>query len=506
MALKRKHGSCVQVYDFHQSTSPKSSSSTAEKHPLPVSAADENVMPVRKRMRTQSFEKLLSLKSIKWSSSSNHASIFERHAEDENERTSFLTGQKRKRGSLSAHNISSLTSSASVAEEHLPVSAGEEYEMLVKKRKRTDSFEKLLPLKYAKWSSSSDQGSTHERRAGDILSRYEIGRKLGEGGFGSVYEGKRLEDGLEVAVKIAKKPKNMKYINISGHPTPLPLEVALLILVNREPKAPEIIQLLDWQDQPEYYIMVMERPSPCEELWDYLKRHGGILKEETARFIMAQATMAAHICCLRGVFHRDIKLENLLINPDTLEVKLIDFGCGDLLRDSGYTHFLGTREYFPPEYDVWRRYHGRPATAWSLGVLLFVMVCGRFPQEEDLDTIEHDNWSVPGLSEDCCHLIQSLLQQNPSQRMDLRDILLHKWFQGQCNSRLYDRATLHGHSPGVPLLAIPEVPMEAGPATAVPEVSALAATEFRVLASPPQSSSSAWSLSALACCEAAKPW
>ncbi|XP_073677419.1 serine/threonine-protein kinase pim-2-like [Garra rufa] len=210
----------------------------------------------------------------------------------------------------------------------------------------------------------------------------------------------------------------MKYINTSGHPTPLPLEAGLLILVNREPKAPEIIQLLDW------HIMVMERPSPCKELWDYLKHHGGILDEETAWFIMAQATMATHICCQQGAFHRDIKLENLLLNPETLEVKLIDFGCGDLLRDSSCTCFLGTREYFP-EYYVWRQYHGKPATVWSLGVLLFIMVCGRFPQPEDLDTIEHDIWSEPGLSEDCCHLIQSLLQQNPSQRIDLRDILLH---------------------------------------------------------------------------------
>lgn len=85
----------------------------------------------------------------------------------------------------------------------------------------------------------------------------------------------------------------------------------------------------------------MERPSPCEDLWDYLRHHGGILKEETARFIMAQATMAAHICCQRGVFHRDIKLENLPMNPETLEVKLIDFGCGDLLKDSGYKSFYG---------------------------------------------------------------------------------------------------------------------------------------------------------------------
>ncbi len=56
---------------------------------------------------------------------------------------------------------------------------------------------------------------------------------------------------------------------------------------------------------------------------------------------MWQATHAAHMCIRRGVFHRDIKLDNLLINPETLEVKLIDFGCGCLLRESGYDVFCG---------------------------------------------------------------------------------------------------------------------------------------------------------------------
>ncbi|XP_051755370.1 serine/threonine-protein kinase pim-2-like [Ctenopharyngodon idella] len=269
--------------------------------------------------------------------------------------------------------------------------------MPVRKRRRTDSFEKLPSCHFCDWSGSSKQDA-YERSAEDILNRYEIGRKLGEGGFGCVYEGKRLKDDLEVAVKIARKPRNMKYISIPGHPAPLPLEVGLLILDNRGSKVPEIIELLDWQDQPDQYIMVLERPSHCQDLCGFLERRGGTLNEDTARYIMTQATMAADMCCCRGVFHRDIKLENLLINTDTLEVKLIDFGCGDLLHESAYGIFCGTREYYPPEYFTDGKYHGKPATVWSLGVLLFVLVCGRFPEPRDVQMIHDDIWSEPGLS------------------------------------------------------------------------------------------------------------
>lgn len=91
-----------------------------------------------------------------------------------------------------------------------------------------------------------------------------------------------------------------------------------------------IVQLLDWQDYP-YHIMVLERPSLCEDVLSLLKRNGGISREDIAQHIMGQVTEVAEICCKGGVFHRNIKLEKLLITLNILEVKMIDLGCGNLL-------------------------------------------------------------------------------------------------------------------------------------------------------------------------------
>ncbi|XP_056335160.1 serine/threonine-protein kinase pim-2-like [Danio aesculapii] len=413
MALKRKRCSQdTKVYDSHLRTPPTSSTNVAENH-SPVGVGEEIEIQVRKKRRWESFHKPLSL-----------------YTEDDNQWMS--SGQKRKRSCHSFHvndfhpqtpptSISSLQST-DVAEEN------------ERKRRRTDSPEKLLSCKVQTSSSSSsqeDQTSVqiHKKSSeGDILDRYELGEEIGEGGFGSVYEGKRLEDGLEVAVKIARKPSNMKYIYIAGHPEPLPLEIGLLILAHRGGKVPEIIELLDWQDQQDCYIMILERPSPCVDLFDFTMSLGSI-SERQAQGIMAQATMAGLMCCRRGVFHRDIKLENLLVNTDTLEVKLIDFGCGVLLQEFGYDSFCGTKEYFPPEYFLSNEYHAEPSTVWSLGVLLFLLLCQRFPEATDMQKINDGNWTEPGLSEECCHLIQALLEENPSQRIPLEEILLHQWFE-----------------------------------------------------------------------------
>ncbi|XP_068075108.2 serine/threonine-protein kinase pim-2 [Danio rerio] len=264
-----------------------------------------------------------------------------------------------------------------------------------------------------------------------IFSHYTIGDKLGKGGFGVVYEGKRLEDGLKVAVKYVTKGQDTECISIPDHPNPLPKEIALTILANKGPSDPHIIKLLDWQDHEDHYVLILECPSPCENLEEFLYHRGGTLDENTTRHIMEQAIHAADLCCQRGVFHRDVKLENLLINKETSEVKLIDFGCADILKKSSYKTYDGTDAYAPPEYKLKGKYYGKPATVFSLGMVMFALLCGHFPTHYDIFQLKYKRYTYiqPSRSKDCCGLLRELLNPHYSERISLSQILSHNWFK-----------------------------------------------------------------------------
>ncbi|KAF4075777.1 hypothetical protein AMELA_G00222660 [Ameiurus melas] len=165
-------------------------------------------------------------------------------------------------------------------------------------------------------------------------------------------------------------------------------------MVSMPPRCENVLELLDWIELSKVFIL-----TSC-----------------------AAVVRAAQHCCERGVFHRDIKPENLLINTKTLQVKLIDFGCGDLMYDFTYTKFEGPLVFASPEWVRDKEYMGGPTTVWSLGILLYYMVCSDLPFKNIKEISDAPVPLLRYLSGDCQALITGCLEKNPDYRLTLENI------------------------------------------------------------------------------------
>ncbi|XP_030630658.1 serine/threonine-protein kinase pim-3-like [Chanos chanos] len=202
-----------------------------------------------------------------------------------------------------------------------------------------------------------------------------------------------------------------------------------MMKVNSPPRCPNILRLLDWFELPTSYVLILELLDPCQDLAEFCEAQGGSLDEKLARKVTRQLLKALCHCEGRGVLHRDVKPENLLIQTQSHKVKLIDFGCGDLVKDSPYMYFAGTYEYAPPEWFKEKEYQAGPATVWSVGVTLFHLVCGFLPFTTREEIIQGQLHFSKQLSLECYELIRWCLSLNPEDRPTLEQIKLHPWIQ-----------------------------------------------------------------------------
>lgn len=272
-----------------------------------------------------------------------------------------------------------------------------------------------------------------------MISRSDFDRKyttcslLGKGGFGAVYAGYRNSDHFPVAIKVISKNRVLKSQNN------IPAEVSLMQKTNH---IDGVIKLIEYFELPDCWMLILERmltstkgndniQTTCtnvKDLFDFISDNGP-LSEDLARHIFKQVVNTIKDIHASGVIHRDIKDENILIDCASKRVKIIDFGSGAPLVEDIYTDFDGTRVYSPPEWIKFRRYRGDGLTVWSLGILLYDMVCGDIPFETDNQIKRAQIYFKPslGLSESVKELIESCLTISPTERISLAELSRHSW-------------------------------------------------------------------------------
>merc|ERR1712088_711694 len=163
----------------------------------------------------------------------------------------------------------------------------------------------------------------HQRKI-SFEEAYRVGAVLGKGGFGIVYAGVRSKDKREVATKHVARNKVEHWANLNGKRVPLELK-----LLHSVQSVSGVIRLLDFFERPDSFIYVMEKPTNSKDLFDFIT-------EELAKNFFRQVTTTILACHSKGVVHRDIKDENILVDMKTGKLSLIVFGSGAMLKGEAY--------------------------------------------------------------------------------------------------------------------------------------------------------------------------
>ncbi|XP_057401149.1 serine/threonine-protein kinase SIK1 isoform X1 [Balaenoptera acutorostrata] len=268
--------------------------------------------------------------------------------------------------------------------------------------------------------AGSGQGQQKPLRVGF----YDIERTLGKGNFAVVKLARHRVTKTQVAIKIIDKTR-LDSSNLEK----IYREVQIMKLLNH----PHIIKLYQVMETKDMLYIVTEF-AKNGEMFDYLTSTGH-LSESEARKKFWQILSAVEYCHSHNIVHRDLKTENLLLDGN-MDIKLADFGFGNFYKPGEpLSTWCGSPPYAAPEVFEGKEYEGPQLDIWSLGVVLYVLVCGSLPFDGPSlpalrQRVLEGRFRIPFfMSRDCETLIRRMLAVDPTKRITISQIWQHRWMQ-----------------------------------------------------------------------------
>eukprot|EP01118_Nematostelium_gracile_P000767 TRINITY_DN10774_c0_g1_i1.p1 TRINITY_DN10774_c0_g1~~TRINITY_DN10774_c0_g1_i1.p1 ORF type:complete len:496 (+),score=95.67 TRINITY_DN10774_c0_g1_i1:191-1489(+) len=280
---------------------------------------------------------------------------------------------------------------------------------------KVGSEEEIKPTKI----SDGEIRSTEETPKSPKNTQFSIIRPLKSGENVSVQLALDLHTKCQVAMKTLRK-EVMKPDEIERARREIQIMEQLNALNN-----PHIVKLIASEETPQYFNMIVEYVSGGE-LMALVKENKG-LSEQQAHKLFKQLLCAIECCHANQIIHRDIKLQNILLDENR-NIKLIDFGLSNFVEKGIFRNtFCGTPAYAPPEILLGNQYTGPEVDLWSLGVVLYSMLTTEFPFHTIGDILKGKFKAPEKISAECLDLLTKVLMVKKEERATLEDVLKHPW-------------------------------------------------------------------------------
>ncbi|CAG9328242.1 unnamed protein product [Blepharisma stoltei] len=285
----------------------------------------------------------------------------------------------------------------------------------------------ISAILHGKESNLSPEKEKHKGKIED----YKVDKQIGQGAYAIVRHATHIATSKKVAFKTYEKIKLLD----PNRKKNVMREIDILGMLDHK----NIVKLYETIDTARQLHIVMEYISGCS-LHGYLKRKPNRrIEENDAKRIVKQILCAMEYCHAKNVTHRDLKLENLLLDEKN-DVKIIDFGFATCFSSEKKVKiFCGTPSYMAPEIVARKEYAGPPVDVWAIGVLIFVLLCGHYPFKGNGDKelyrkIQQGYFMIPQhVSLSAKSLISRILKVDPTKRPKVSEILQDPWFSSPSN-------------------------------------------------------------------------